>query len=307
MRLSLPQTPAQALRLVAAVLTVVLVLLLGGIGTSDPDGPRYHHYVAMGDSFTAAPYVPLNDVAYGCNRSSNNYPRLVAQALRIDDLQDRSCTGAQTVDLYGRRQLTASGQSVEPQFTALSSETDLVTVGIGANNGRLYAKMATVCRKMTKVCPLYDERDELRAIVDLLRPELVATLGRIEELAPDARVLLIGYPKLLPQRGDCQRLPRFRPQDRSTFRSMNFRLRLAMRDAAEEAGVEFVDFYAASIGHDVCSEHPWVQGRVGNRRGAALHPLAAGQAALARLIEQTLATDPPKTGEGSPDHEPEGP
>ena len=300
MRLTLPHTPEQALRLVAAVLTVILVILLGGIGTGDPDGPTYHHYVAMGDSFTAAPYVPLNDVAYGCNRSSNNYPHLVAQALHIEDLKDRSCTGAQTVDLYDRRQLTSSGQSVAPQFTALSAETDLVTVGIGANNGRLYAKMATVCRKMTKVCPLYDQRDQLRAIVDQLQPELVATLGKVRELAPDARVLLIGYPKLLPQRGDCQRLPRFRAQDRSTFRSMNFRLRLAMREAAAEAGVEFVDFYAASIGHDVCARHPWVQGRVGSsRRGAALHPLPAGQAALARLIERTLSADPPMTGEDS--------
>ena len=32
----------------------------------------------MGDSFTAAPFVPLTDVAYGCYRSSNNYPSLLA-------------------------------------------------------------------------------------------------------------------------------------------------------------------------------------------------------------------------------------
>ena len=73
-----------------------------------------------------------------------------------------------------------------------------------------------------------------------------------------------------------------------------------MRDAAQEAGVEFVDFYEASIGHDVCARHPWVQGRVGSsHRGAALHPLPSGQAALARLVEHTLRTDPPQTGEDS--------
>ena len=298
MRLSVPHTPEQALRLVAAVLTVVLVVLLGGLGTQDPDGPTYHHYVAMGDSFTAAPYVPLNDIAYGCNRSSNNYPHLVARALHIDDLEDRSCTGAQTVDLYDRRQRTADGQSVAPQFTALSPDTDLVTVGIGANNGRLYAKMATTCRKMTKICPLYDERDSLRATVDALGPELVHTLDQVKEQAPKARVLLIGYPKLLPQNGDCLRLPRMRPQDRATFRSINLRLRYEMRDSAKAAGVEFVDFYRASIGHDVCARHPWVQGRVGSRhRGAALHPLESGQAALARLVEHTLSTEKPMTGE----------
>ena len=298
MRLTLPHTPEQALRLVAAVLTVALVVLLGGLGTKDPDGPTYHHYVAMGDSFTAAPYVPLNDIAYGCNRSSNNYPHLVARALHIDDLKDRSCTGAQTVDLYSRGQRTADGQSVAPQFTALSADTDLVTVGIGANNGRLYARMATTCRKMTKICPLYDERDSLRAIVDALGPELVYTLDQVKERAPKARVLLISYPKLLPQTGDCLRLPRMRPQDRATFRAINLRLRYEMRDSAKAAGVEFVDFYKASIGHDVCARHPWVQGRVGSRhRGAALHPLESGQAALARLVEHTLSTEKPMTGE----------
>ena len=81
---------------------------------------------------------------------------------------------------------------------------------------------------------------------------------------------------------------------------MNLRLRYEMRDSAEQAGVEFVDFYKASIGHDVCARHPWVQGRVGSsHRGAALHPLASGQAALARLVEHTLSTKPPKTGEDS--------
>jgi hypothetical protein len=65
-----------------------------------------------------------------------------------------------------------------------------------------------------------------------------------------------------------------------------------MRAAAQAAEVEFVDFYAESYGHDVCSRHPWIQGRAGNRQGAALHPLGAGQAALARQIERLLRTEP---------------
>jgi hypothetical protein len=85
-----------------------------------------------------------------------------------------------------------------------------------------------------------------------------------------------------------------RPRDRATFRAINLRLREGMRAAAKDAGVEFVDFYAASSGHDVCSRHPWIQGRVGSsRHGAALHPLPAGQAALARMIERVLRTAPP--------------
>ncbi len=272
----------------------MVVVLLGSIGTRDSVRPTYHHYVAMGDSYTAAPFVPLTDVAYGCFRSSNNYPKLVAAALRVDDLQDRSCSGATTADLPGR-QRTVRGMSVPPQFDALSRATDLVTVGIGANNYHLYARLATVCRRTQKICPLYDERATLGRIVDKVGPALVDTLEQIKKLSPNARVLLVGYPKLLPQRGDCLRLPRMRPRDRATFRNINLRLRHQMRDAATETGVEFVDFYRASIGHDVCSRHPWIQGRTGNgRQGAALHPLPAGQAALAKLVEAILRREPPQ-------------
>ncbi len=293
MRLHLPRTPHQALRLLAAVTTVGLVVGLGSLSGSEPAGPVYHRYVALGDSFTAAPFVPLSDVAYGCYRSTNNYPRLVARALHIDDLQDRSCSGASTADLAGS-QVTADGMTVPPQLDALGADTDVVTVGIGANNHKLYARMATVCRRTTRICPLYDERAELLGFADELGPTLVTALAQVRERAPDARVLLVGYPRFLPARGDCRRLPRMRPEDRRTFREVNLRLRTEMREAAQESGVEFVDFYAASLGHDICAREPWIQGRVGSsRQGAAMHPLPAGQAAVARLVQKVLREDPP--------------
>lgn len=291
MRLAVPASQ-HSLRLVATLLGVVVVLSLGSLGSREPAGPTYRHYVALGDSFTAAPFVPLTDVAYGCYRSTNSYPRLVARALHIRDLQDRSCTGARTSHLTST-QRTVRGMSVPPQLDALSSETDLVTVGIGANNDSLYARMATMCRRSARVCPLHDQRGTLHAIVDRLRPALVPALEQVSARAPDARVLLVGYPQMLPPRGDCRRLPRMRPQDRATFREINLRLRREMRVAADEAGVEFVDYHAASRGHDVCAAEPWVQGRVGSRRqGAALHPLPAGQRAASRLVVQTLRQQP---------------
>jgi lysophospholipase L1-like esterase len=289
--LRLPQTRRQALRIGAALTTVVVVVLLGTIGTGEQPRPTYHHYVALGDSFTAAPFVPITDVAHGCYRSSNNYPRQLASLLHIEDLKDRSCSGATTAAL-STRQPTRDGMAVPPQVDALSVRTDLVTVGIGANNHGLYARMATVCRRSNQICRLHDRRQLLGAIVDQVRPALVPALHLIRERAPRARVLLVGYPRLLPSRGGCDRLPRMRGQDRATFRDISLRLRDAMRDAAREAGVEFVDFYAVSSGHDICSRHPWVQGRVGNRRGAGMHPLAPGQAALARTIEKVLRREP---------------
>ena len=52
-----------------------------------PPGPRarpgrtYRSYVALGDSYTAAPLVPSTDTSNGCLRSSGNYPSLVAAAM----------------------------------------------------------------------------------------------------------------------------------------------------------------------------------------------------------------------------------
>ena len=59
----------------------------------------YQRYVALGDSFTAAPYVPSTDLAEGCLRSNGNYPSLVAERLDIPTLVDVSCSGADTRDL----------------------------------------------------------------------------------------------------------------------------------------------------------------------------------------------------------------
>ena len=291
MNLRLPQTRRHALRLAAALTTVLVVILLGTMGTGEQPRPTYDHYVALGDSFTAAPFVPLSDTARGCFRSSNNYPNQLASALHIEDLKDRSCSGARTAELT-RSQHTRYGMTVPPQLNALSERTDLVTIGLGANNHGLYARMATVCRRSNQICRLHDRREALGEIVDQVQPALVPALDLVRERAPNARVLLVGYPKMLPSRGGCARLPRMRGQDRATFRDINLRLRYAMRDAAREADVEYVDFYAVSAGHDICSRHPWVQGRYGNRQGAGMHPLAAGQAAMARTIEQILRREP---------------
>ena len=287
-----PEISRQVVRLLVALLAAVLVLILLTTSGREERIPAYHRYVALGDSYTAAPFVPLTDVAYGCYRSSNNYPHLVAEDLHIDQLDDRSCSGARTDDLTGS-QTTARGMQVPPQLDALTPDTDLVTMGLGFNNFGLYARLASQCRKSLRICPLHDDRDTFTMILDQLRPALVDSLELVRERAPKARILLVSYPRVLPARGDCRRLPRMRPEDRETFRAVNLRLREEMRAAAMEAEVEFVDFYSASLGHDVCARHPWVQGRVGSaRRGAALHPLPAGQAALARLVVSALSRPP---------------
>ena len=60
-------------------------------------------------------------------------------------------------------------------------------------------------------------------------------------------------------------------------------LALATKRAADDSGAELVDIANASVGHDVCSNVPWVNG-VSVQTGTAFHPNAVGAAATADAV-----------------------
>jgi hypothetical protein len=66
-------------RLLAACTALVL---LGSLPVANASAaPRFTNYVALGDSYTSAPFVPLPDLlSLGCVRSYNNYPKQLAAA-----------------------------------------------------------------------------------------------------------------------------------------------------------------------------------------------------------------------------------
>ena len=56
-------------------------------------------YVALGDSYSAAPLVPTLQFAGGCFRSTNNYASVVSRVLPGETFVDRTCSGADTADM----------------------------------------------------------------------------------------------------------------------------------------------------------------------------------------------------------------
>jgi hypothetical protein len=66
---------------------------------------------------------------------------------------------------------------------------------------------------------------------------------------------------------------------------MNRLLLTAMQRAATKTRATYIDVYAASRGHDICSDDPWVNDRYTDPGRALLyHPFTEEQAAVARLI-----------------------
>ena len=259
--------------------------------------PAFEEYVALGDSFTAAPFVPTTDVANGCFRSDGNYPSLVAARIDVGRLVDVSCSGADTGDLTSR-QATVREATVPPQLSALSPRTDLVTLGIGGNDFSLFTTLVHTCTGLRSTDPqgspctdrLAAQGVALDQRLDRVGERVAAAVEEIRARSPQARVLLVGYPRIAPADGTCpQRLP-FAAGDYELAIRVTRGLDRALRDAARSTGAEFVEMYAPSRGHSACSDQPWVNGQ-GTDRDAALayHPLPAGQEAVADAVVEELA------------------
>ena len=275
---------------------LLAVLLLSTLGLTACDGEeptdRTFDYAALGDSYTAAPWLPTSSTD-GCARSDNNYPHLVAEALEGDELIDVSCGGATAADVI---QSQDQGDRVHPpQLDAVSGATDLVTLGMGVNDMGFSYTASYECLLLAEADPRGSpckdaNAQKLPAMLDKIHVGLVEVLQAITDRAPDARVLMIGYPRLLPDSGGCSdRLP-LAPGDLDFVRQSLERLNATIESAADEAGVEYVDVAGASRGHDVCSERPWINGDRKDRRtkAAPYHPTPAEQAAVAELILDLL-------------------
>src|SRR5215475_7481089 len=82
--------------------------------------PPPSSYVALGDSYTAGPLIPLQESdPLGCLRSDHNYPHLVAAALGVSDFRDPSCSGAETDDMTAPQGVTPGPNP--PQLDSLDA------------------------------------------------------------------------------------------------------------------------------------------------------------------------------------------
>lgn len=267
-----------------------------GAGEGGAAGTAYRVYAALGDSFTAAPLVPNTHLAQGCLRSDGNYPSIVAERLAVEVFRDASCSGATTAHLTGS-QPTVRETRVPPQLRAVRADTDLVTLGIGGNDFDLFATLVARCARPRGPRPdgspcadsLAERHGDLAKVVERIGDRVARALRRVRARASGATVVLVGYPRLLPDRGRCPDLPLGARDHRAGVR-LSRALNRSLVSAAERSGALFVDMYAASAGHDICADEPWVNGaRTTEGVALAFHPLAAGTAATADAVLAELA------------------
>ncbi|MFJ7343701.1 SGNH/GDSL hydrolase family protein [Streptomyces sp. NPDC101110] len=273
---------------------LLLMPMTGGSATAAPELRDRVDYVALGDSFAAAPGVP-SQVHQACARSSRNYPSLTAARLTAR-LTDVTCSGATTADL-------AVSRHGEPaQFDALNRGTDLVTVTIGGNDGVGFSKVLKTCGELSNSQPAgapcrehFTEggRDRLLEGINETAPKVDTVIDAVHRVAPRAKVLIVGYPSLFPHDGiGCASSSApFAAGDFPYLRDTTIRLNAMLAERAVRKGATYVDTYTPSIGHDMCqpAERRWIEDLAPRTAAAPAHPNARGEAAMAEAVTRALA------------------
>ncbi|QTD96195.1 SGNH/GDSL hydrolase family protein [Streptomyces cyanogenus] len=282
--------------------TVALGAALGGCalvaaGTAPaaahPAGPgRETAYVALGDSYTSGPGIP-RQVDTACGRSDHNYPSLVAARRQVAAFTDVSCGGATTAEMW-----RAQGGN-PPQLDALDRRTDLVTVQIGGNDigfgtiigtcARLAAQdpAGNPCERSYRV----SGHDQLTLTIARTAPKVDRVLRAVHARAPHARVVVVGYPDLLPDDGNgCFPQVPFAKGDFPYLRDTGKRLNLMLRLVAAVNRAEYADTYGPTVGHDMCKAPAdrWIEPLQPASPAAPAHPNVKGEAAMAEAVLNRL-------------------
>ncbi|WP_246097733.1 SGNH/GDSL hydrolase family protein [Rhodococcus spelaei] len=272
---------------VVGALVAVTGIASGASASADPRPGL--EYVNLGDSFSAgsgvSPIIPSQPLP--CWQSGANFSHIVAAELGYR-LTDVSCGGAKTDDFY-----RAQYPGTRPQLEALTPTTELVTLMIGGNNNDTFAGAMASCIGAMVLHP--GAFDPCRAqygnsltapILTKTYPALVTALHDIHAKSPRARVLIAGYPLLLPASGSCAPQMPIAEGDVGYLRDLQTTLNDAVKRAAEATDSTYVDMAQASEGRDGCKPvgQRLVEPMIFANQPVPVHPNADGERALANQV-----------------------
>jgi hypothetical protein len=251
-------------------------------------------YVALGDSYTAGPLIPVQVPIFGCLKSNNNFPNLTARELGLP-LKDASCSGAETEDMENPQNVSPDGPN-PPQFDRLSSKTRIVTLQIGGNDIG-FSSIAEDCMSQSPEgtpCQdryVHDGRDEISERIQATAPLVAAVLEGIKARSPKARIFVVNYAAILPHEGPgCWPQMPVTEGDVPYVRAKQEELNAMLATQAAAAGAELIDWYAASRGHDACQPPVirWVEPVVPVNAAAPIHPNLGGMLGASELLSAAI-------------------
>jgi lysophospholipase L1-like esterase len=265
--------------------------------TAAKHASRYSPYVALGDSYSATGLAPLEPGSAGteCGRSEVTYSHLVAKKLKVAKFRDSACSGADTSDFFSKQH-----DDTPPQLDAVKKGTKLVTMTIGGNDENVFSGLITACAIASTAerantgsisgdpCKRQYGGSFRKTIRQQTYPNVVKALAAVRKKAPQATVVILGYPQILPAVGvpACYSSVPISMGDVPYLDRIQRTLNKAVERAAKRTGARYVDTSRISVGHDACQPvgTRWIEPLLG-AASTPLHPNVAGHVALA---EKTL-------------------
>ncbi|MFD5768383.1 SGNH/GDSL hydrolase family protein [Streptomyces sp. NPDC127049] len=283
-------------RLVAAAAALGSCLALAGPATSAgavPVDPV--PTVFFGDSYTSnfgiAPFRQDGTRDF-CFQAEENYPavatrRLADKGITLDVQADVSCGGALVHHFWEEQELLFPGMTVPAQQGALKEDTQLTVGSMGGNtlgfsrimkqcsdrlrgqDGLLLPGNPVDADEPASTCGAFFETGDGKVWLDgqfeQVAAELEEVLDRIGYFAPDAKRVLVGYPRLVPEDSTTcltvapgQTEPPFADMPADALPVLD-RIQKRLNDtmakvaADAEGGATFVDLYAHTGADTACA------------------------------------------------------
>ncbi|MFE3602238.1 SGNH/GDSL hydrolase family protein [Streptomyces sp. NPDC059142] len=252
--------------LLAAAAALCLTVIAAPTAQAAPSGAEAAgKYVALGDSYAVGPgtrsYDDPNDA---CRRGPLSYPRLWAAQHPSYSFVEASCSGATAAEIKSL------------QVPRLTADATLVTVQAGGNDvGFVSVLQNCVLTLDDKDCVAGVEAAKAAA-TGVLPGALADTYAAVRGAAPNAEVVVVGYPRLYKIGGNCGILG-LSDTERTALNSAADVLNTVLAQQAANAGFTFLDPRPAFDAHAICSGNPtWVTSLEWDKLNESYHPNQAG-------------------------------
>lgn len=255
--------------------TAALVACAASLVTAAPAQAAPAPLAAIGDSYMAG--IGAGDYIddEGCRRSGRSYAADASRRVG-EALSDASCPGARI-------------PQVLEQTSAIPVDATSVLVQVGGNDIGFGALAAACLVPFAPSC--LPQIAQAQARLPEVSRGLVAIAGSVRARAPQAQVILAGYPRLLASPRQCSGTlvgSLLEPREITAINALQVRLDATIREAARSAQARYVDWPRSVDQHSLCSSDPWFVTFGTGDLADALHPTAPAYSAMGREISRLL-------------------
>lgn len=292
-----------------------IISIVNGQATGSTGG----NYIGLGDSYSSGEGNPTGYLSGTnapnvdvCHRSTWAYPFQAELALGYfsQRFSFHACSGAIMQDFYRPFPANHAGSNPsenQPQLHwlegAAGKNANLVTLTIGGNDAH-FADVMKDCYLNTLGSLLPCEtvwNTSVNAAIARMGTNspgniesLTQLYKRIAALAPNATILVLGYPRFFPSNpptfcGTGALGSQFNYLQMGWMnneeRSMDNTIARAVREAGDPR-IRYLEDYEAFRGHERCEAEPYLNGIRLKEQVGSFHPNEKGQALLAKMVEK---------------------